>query len=127
MIELNSSQCWKSEEGHIWARIFSSAEHSFSMTDAHDHIEATFKLCHEKARPFIMDLRDLQTSVDPTIIFFLATEERLQTLRASLAFISDSLNGWFFASHFSNYVDKQYPCKVFSQEEDATLWLKSLR
>lgn len=127
MIELNSSQCWKSEEGHIRARIFSSIEHPFRMKDAHDHIEAAFNLCHEKARPFIMDLRDLHVSVDPTVIFFLATETKLQTLRTSLAFISNSLNGWFFASHFSNYVDKLYPCKVFQQEEDAILWLKSLR
>ncbi|MEL6255540.1 MAG: hypothetical protein AAFR87_26275 [Bacteroidota bacterium] len=126
MIELNSSQCWKSEEGHIWARIHSFADKPFSMKDAHDHIEATFNLCHEKAQPFIMDLRDLQSTVDPTVIFFLATETKLQALRSSLAFISNSLNGWFFASHFSNYVDKLYPCKVFQQEEDAILWLKSL-
>lgn len=126
MANAQLSICWKDPDEIIWSKISCSADAPFKIKDANKLIENYVALCQGKASKFITDLRNLEHSVEQEVVFFLATHVKMVLLREHQVFLTSSLPGWFFASHFTNYTDKNFSCRVFSEEKEAIEWLNSI-
>ncbi len=120
-IELSTAVIELDERGYLWTR-FRDGQ-SVELEDAVKHAEAIVQICEGRKRPFVVDGRQIYSTISHEAREYLARHKGVQEVRAAQAFLTDHLANRLVAKIFIYLHKPANPTRIFACEQEAVKWL----
>ncbi|NNE55056.1 MAG: hypothetical protein HKN32_03475 [Flavobacteriales bacterium] len=98
-------------------------EAKVDVPDINHFIRAISQYCGSVARPFLIDLRDIDGSVEVEASRLFASSPEMANVRLAQAFVVNSLSIRLLVNFYIRVHQPNCPSQVFSDVEEAEGWL----
>jgi hypothetical protein len=120
--ELRSQSIWLDSDGIIHAKLKPGVD--IRLADAQEAVRAIASLCESGKRPILVDMTELQ-SMDRDARVYFAGEETAKAEMAAALLVRSPLTR-AIGNFFMGLNKPLFPTRLFTSEEEALTWLKSL-
>ena len=95
-----------------------------TLEEAKKREEAFLKLCNGKPYPFLFETRSSLINYSEEAREYFANSSKMMEIRLAEAFIVDNSGVRLFIMDYLKKNPTKCPTKIFTNEEDAIIWLK---